>query len=471
MKKHNLFKVVMITIALVVLLSWILPGTEFDSQIVEKPISRIGIFELMGYVSIAIQYFSHISIYVLTIGGLYGVLHKIPGYRRLVEKMANGFKNFEIWFLVLFIIIFAVSSAMFGLSLPIMVLFPFVISVILMMGYDKITAALVTAGSTIAGLAGSMLSGNNTYGIDMILGTRPESNMMEKGILLTAVIALLIFNVLMYAKKHKTEEVVADKNLVPETTERKQAFWPIVVILDAVVIVCFLAFTSWNLFEIDIFEQLLERMNKFEIFDIAIFEGLFGLVHDANGSNAFGYWTLVELSVVVMFASWFLSLCYKVKFNDFLTNILNGAKRALKPALLIVLIYVVLVSTTYIPFLLTMLKPIIDSTEGFNAITMSITAFISSIFNVELYYAAGSTLYYVIGGVFTNLAAGEITLLSLIFQSMYGVAMLVAPTSVVLIATLAYMNIPYQNWLKAIWKFLLQLVIVLLIIFALIPML
>jgi len=471
MKKHNLFKVVMITIALVVLLSWVLPGTEFDSQIVEKPISQIGIFELMGYVSIAIQYFSHISIYVLVIGGLYGVLNKIPGYRRLLDKMANGFKNYEVWFLMIFMVIFAISSAMFGLSLPIMVLFPFVISVILMMGYDKITAALVTAGSTTVGLIGSMFSGNNTYGVDIILRTSPSSDLLEKGILLAAGLALLIFNVLRYAKKHKVEEKVENNTLIPETTERKQAFWPIVVILDAIVIISFLAFTSWNLFEIDIFEQLLERMNKFQIFDIAIFEALFGLVQDANTSNAFGYWTLVELSVVVIFASWLLSLCYKVKFSEFLTSFFNGAKRALKPALLVVLIYTVLVSTTYIPFLLTMLKPIIDSTEGLNAITMSITAFISSIFNVELYYAAGSVLYYVVGGAFVNLAAGEVALLSLIFQSMYGVAMLVAPTSVVLMVTLAYMNIPYQSWLKAIWKFLLQLVIVLLIIFALIPML
>ena len=51
---------------------------------------------------------------------------------------------------------------------------------------------------------------------------------------------------------------------------------------------------------------------------------------------------------------------------------------------------------------------------------------------------------------------------------MYGVAMLVAPTSVVLIATLSYLHIPYQNWLKNIWKLLLELVVVLLIIFTIV---
>ena len=96
---------------------------------------------------------------------------------------------------------------------------------------------------------------------------------------------------------------------------------------------------------------------------------------------------------------------------------------------------------------------------------MSLVAFVSSIFSVELYYAATGVLPYVVNILYTGLEVGDITVLSVIWQAMYGVAMLVAPTSVVLIATLSYLHIPYGKWLKAIGKLFLELVVVLLIIF------
>lgn len=459
MKKHNLFKVVMIAMAVVVVLSWILPITYYSGGVLEEPISQIGIFELMSYVGIAIQYFSHIGIYVLAVGGLYGVLHKVSGYRNLLDKIAKGFKDREWIFMSIVVVLFAVLSAMAGLSLPLMVLFPFVISVILLMGYDKITAAMVTAGSTVIGLIGSVFSTNNTYGIDVVIGSLPDNAVVEKLLLLFVGVALLIFNVVTYSKKHKTTKAVESSDYIPESINKKAKSWPIVVVMDVVLLVLVASFISWDLFEITFFEDLLANVNKFKIFDIPVFEAVFGL------ASPFGTWTLVEATVLLVLASWLISFVYKIKFNDYVTYFMNGAKRALKAAVLVTLIYVVLVAVTYIPTILTMVKPILDATSGLNVFTMAIVAFIACALSVELYYGATAILPYVTGSLFTALAAEEITLLSLIWQSMYGVAMLVAPTSVVLIATLAYLHVPYQNWLKAIWKLLLELVVVLLIIF------
>ena len=43
--------------------------------------------------------------------------------------------------------------------------------------------------------------------------------------------------------------------------------------------------------------------------------------------------------------------------------------------------------------------------------------------------------------------------------------MLVAPTSLVLMGVLSYLNVSYKEWFKNVWKLLLELFIVLLIIF------
>lgn len=464
MKKHNLFKVIMITIAIAVLLTWLFPVSYFSSSagFVEEARQQIGVFEVMSYVGIAVQYFSHIGIYVLIVGGFYGILHKIPAYRSLIDKIVKGFIEREWLFMTIVMVIFAVLSSMAGLSLPLLFMFPFVIAVILAMGYDKITAAMVTAGSVAIGLIGSVFSINNTYGIDIVIGSSPDADVLVKVLLLLIALALLIFNVITYSKKHRDTKKLVEGSYIPEAVRsKKEKSWPIVIIMDIVFVILILAFISWSLFEITWFEEALKSVLDFKIFEFPIFEALFGLLEE----SAFGYWTLVEVSVILLLASWLISFVYKMKFTDYITNFIDGAKRALKPAVLVVLLYVVLVAVTYIPTLLTIFNPLLKLTQGINVFTMSLVAFVSSIFSVELYYAATGVLPYVVNILYTGLEVGDITVLSVIWQAMYGVAMLVAPTSVVLIATLSYLHIPYGKWLKAIGKLFLELVVVLLIIF------
>lgn len=462
MKKHNLFKVVMITIAITVLLTWLLPETYYNNQgLVEAEREQVGIFTLMSYVGIAIQYFSHIGIYVLSVGGLYGVLHNISGYRNLIDKVTKGFKGREWLFMSIVMVIFAICSSMAGMSLPLIFMFPFVISVILAMGYDKITAALVTVGSVSVGLIGSVFSANDTYGIDIVLGTAANKDVWLKIIVLVVCLALLIFNTLRYASKHKVNEVKALTNAgyIPESKDKNEKYWPVVVIMDLVFIILILAFISWSLFDITWFDKLLKNITTYEIGGFAIFGKILGL------SNAFGSWTLNEASIIIIIASLLLSFIYGIKFDQYVKGFMDGGKRALKAAVLAILVYVVLVIITYVPVMLTIFKPILELTKSLNVFTMSLVSLISSTFFVELYYAATNVLPYATGVLYTTLNASEITIVSVIFQSMYGLATLIAPTSVILLVTLSYLHIPYGKWLKSNWKLIVELLVLLLAIF------
>ena len=98
MKRHNLFKVVMITIFVAVLLSWLFPVTYLSSnsgQLVEEARDQVGAFDLMTYLGVAIQYFSYVAIYILAIGGFYGLVFKLPAYRNLIDKMVKVFDGKE----------------------------------------------------------------------------------------------------------------------------------------------------------------------------------------------------------------------------------------------------------------------------------------------------------------------------------------------------------------------------------------
>ena len=462
MKKHNLFKVVMITIAVTVLLTWLLPETYYNNQgLVEAEREQVGIFTLMSYVGIAIQYFSHIDIYVLSVGGLYGVLHNISGYRNLIDKVTKGFKGREWLFMSIVMVIFAICSSMAGMSLPLIFMFPFVISVILAMGYDKITAALVTVGSVSVGLIGSVFSANDTYGIDIVLGTAANKDVWLKIIVLVVCLALLIFNTLRYASKNKVNEVKALTNAgyIPESKDKNEKYWPVVVIMDLVFIILILAFISWSLFNITWFDKLFKNITTYKIGGFAIFGKILGL------SNAFGSWTLNEASIIIIIASLLLSFIYGIKFDQYVKGFMDGGKRALKAAVLAILVYVVLVIVTYVPVMLTIFKPILELTKSLNVFTMSLVSLISSTFFVELYYAATNVLPYATGVLYTTLNTSEITIISVIFQSMYGLATLIAPTSVILLVTLSYLHIPYGKWLKSNWKLIVELLVLLLAIF------
>ena len=80
---------------------------------------------------------------------------------------------------------------------------------------------------------------------------------------------------------------------------------------------------------------------------------------------------------------------------------------------------------------------------------MGLSALISNVFNVDLYYSASTTLPYVTSLITDKSIYSSI---ALVWQALHGFATLVGPTSIVLIAILSYLDIPYGKWLKSNWK-------------------
>ncbi|MBR1385800.1 MAG: hypothetical protein IJ568_03100 [Bacilli bacterium] len=468
MKKHNLFKVALITILLVVLASWILPVTSVSGkEFSEVESGKIGLFSVVSYVAIAIQYFCHIALYVLAIGGLYGILHKIPSYRVMLDKIVSGFRHCEWVFMIIVSLVFCLLSSMAGLSLPILAFFPFVIAVILLMGYDKITAAMLTVGSVTAGLIGSVFSSNDIYGLSYVLGVEANQDVGWKILILVLSYLVVIINVLLYARKHKDTENLVQGIFVPEKVDRQgvKKILPIAIVLDVMLVVLALAFISWSVFGVTVFTEFTDKFinptgSGFTKGVYTAFNTVLGL----TSNNAFGLWTLLEASVVLVLGSLILAFIYRKSFTKFLNEFANGAKHAIKPAVLIIMAYTVLVCITNVNVLLTVLKPILSLDGELNVFVMCIVAIVYSIFTVESYYGVRQAAPYVTAFVATE----NVGKIALIWQSMYGLTMLVAPTSVILMSTLSYLDISYGRWLKSVWKLLLELFLVLLIVLLLI---
>jgi len=496
MKKNNILKVVLVSLFIAVLLTWIFPMTTYSGGLDEsKTHNIVGLFTLINYVPTVLQNFSHVGFYILIVGGFYGVLHSISGYRNLLDKIVKGFKGRECLFIVISIALIAIMTAMARMGVAVLFLFPFIGAILLLMGYDKITVAMVTAGGVAVGLMGTVFSlppleaqtdlANQLLSFSAIkeaLFSTVDPAVLDKTvalsewgvklIILAIGIAVLSFNTVMYAKKHKKavkEEAKEEESIyIPETKKKKESFLPLAIVFDITLIIMILSFLSWsNVFGQTWFVDVTEKIATLKVFSHPIFLYILGGNYGADvvpefAGVIFGSWSLYELSGLIIIAALVIAFIYRIKANEFIQSFMTGVKMALKPAVIVTLVYLILVISVLNPVILTIVKPILTITNGFNIVTMSIAAFVTSVLGVDLYYSAPQILEYSVSLV--NNASYH-PLMALVWQGMTGLAALIAPTSVVLVATLSYFKVSYVSWLKATWKMLVEIFLALLIIF------
>ena len=530
MKKHNIFKVVLITILVLLVLTWILPAAYYSGEYVEQGRVQMGLFDLFNYPMTALSYFGYIAMYIVLVGGFYGILYRIPAYRSFLDNVVEFAKGKEKVFLSALIIITALMVSVCGLHLGIALFIPFIVAIVLLMGYDKIVATFVTVGSIVAGLVGTTYAYGNISVLSESLGLKYDYQIGVRWIILLVAVVLVIINTLLYIKRLgnnvkvekrtvkkvetvaeeapvakvetkstkkttkkssstkssskksttrkssksrksdnkaalKDEDIIVvtesmndESDLVPAAVSSRHKTWPIVVAFILLFVLLIMAFISWgeNAFGVKLFDNMTKSVTEFEIFGFALFGKLLGTI------NAFGSWSLTDMFLPMALVVVLLMLIYRVKFNDVLDGFIEGAKKALAPAVVAILVYSVLVLVTYHPFQMVLYKAILGLTKGFNIATTTIVAILASFFNSDIAYTFQSVVPYY-ASVITNV--DNYSLVGIIFQTMYGLTMLVAPTSLVLMGILVYLDVPYKEWLKAVWKLLLELFICLLIVF------
>ena len=333
MKKHNTFKVVLITLLVMMLLTWILPAAYYSGSYIDQGRVQMGLFDLFNYPITAISYFGYIAAFVLVVGGFYGVLNKIGAYRSMLDKFVSKVKGKEVIVLSVIMVLIALITSFCGLQLGLIIFYPMLVSIILLMGYDKIVAALAIVGSSMIGILGTTYGYGNTGIIPSILGNNFTDQMLVKWILLILGMVLLIVNTILYSKKakkgatkkesvkkvavkeekksskkstktakttkekssKKTKAAVKEDNVVVVKDEeddsyvpasvdgKKHVVWPLAFVLSIIFIILVLAFISWSgAFGITAMDEATVAVTGFEVFGFNLFGKLLGTV------NAFG---------------------------------------------------------------------------------------------------------------------------------------------------------------------------------------
>ena len=96
--------------------------------------------------------------------------------------------------------------------------------------------------------------------------------------------------------------------------------------------------------------------------------------------------------------------------------------------------------------------------EKFNVLTFGLASIVGSVIYNDFPYMLNALLEPI------NALTNDYSLVGIISQGIHGLVMLIAPTSIILIAGLKYFDVSYKDWFKNIWKYLLIALIAIIII-------
>ena len=539
MKKYHTLLVVAITILVVVLLTWILPVTYLQEGMITGDRVQSGIFSTATYGFFTFYNFIYVFLNLLLVGGLYGLLNKTAAYRVLLDRIVKRVKDHKVLYLVLTVLVLSIVVAFTGLTFEMMVFLPFIAAVVLLLGYDKIIAAMVTVGSVSVGVIGSLFSKTIVGKLNSVLeGTSYDDLIIPKAILLIVCAAILVANIIVKARKNETKENVEESFLIPKkVTGKNIKVWPLVTIMIVGIITMILASIDWSgAFKVVFFDDALKTINswpvlsKYIILTISVLVILYNVlrslyVRHKEGKKdqklmskcrlivtivfgaiallallkifledvfkatdfmskaieaikldgvitgftfekllgavaAFGSWTYNEYMILLLLVCLAIKYAYHIKFSEVIDNMGDGCKKVLYACFVVILSYTVLITISGHPIGLTVIKPLLEASKGLHILLYPISTLFSALFNTDFaYYEYGVLNVAYVATAYTG--SGVLPLAEFITQTMYGFAMLIAPTSVILLFTLSILDIKYTTWLKKIIYVILELLLAL----------
>lgn len=465
MKKHSLFKFMAIITLVVLVLTYFIPARGGE-------VSYLSFGDVVTNNIQAYYYFFDTAVFMLVVGAFYGVLNKTGAYKKLLDNIVKKVKPVSKPFIIITIIVFALLSALTGMTMPLIVFIPFVISIILLLGYDKLVAISSTVVASIIGFIGGLFvtfrDPNNYYGyssttFEKFVGIDSFTNLIPQLILLVLGVALLIVFINRHIKNVEDKKVKYELNenndlLIVEVKGNYKDIktWPLIVVLSLLLVLLILGLVPWNsLFKLEIFTKFHTWINGLSIKNFKIFGSII-----SSTFPAFGEWaslgSYMMIMVVMLIAIVIIKFVYRIKFDDLISNIAEGAKKMLPTAALMMLAYAILVCTYNNGFIETIITKA-SANDDINFVIASLVTMLGSILHVDLYYTVAGVFTPILSAV-TDEALFDV--FALMFQSLYGLISIVGPTSLILIFALSYLDVPYTTWLKYIWRFILSLFII-----------
>lgn len=474
-KMPSSYTVLMIIIAIMAVLTWIIPAGQYDADkagnlitgtyktVAQNPqgiwdVLMAPIRAMLGKepTSAAID----VSFFILMVGGFLGVVNETGALDVGIASIVKKYKGREKMLILVLMPLFALGGSTYGMGEETMAFYPLLVPVMMAVGFDSLTAvAIILLGSQIGCLA-STLNPFATGIASATAGVGTGDGIVLRLIFFVVMTALGTYFVYRYADKiqkdptkslvysHREEDlkhfnVDAVAN-VESTLSKKQKQVLVLFVLTFVLMI--MSFIPWTDLNVHVFENF----NKWLV-GIPVIGKIVG-----TSTSALGTWYFPEGAMLFAVMGIIIGFVYRMKEDRFITVFINGAADLLGVALIVAVargiqvimndgmitatilhwgevglkglssqVFIVLTYIFYLP-----MSFLIPSTSGLASATMGIMAPL---------------------GKFVNVPA---SLIITAYQSASGLLNLVTPTSGIVMGALALGRIDLGSW----WKFVAKLV-------------
>jgi uncharacterized ion transporter superfamily protein YfcC len=437
----NTYFLVFLFIVLMAILTWIIPGGEYQFQemdgrkiVVPNSFKKVernpqGLFSIL---IAPIKGFSDPNVtliigFVLIIGGVFSVLQRTGTIDSLIRVMASHVKKkpfLDKFFIPIFMIIFSIGGATFGMSeevIPFVILF---IPLALYLGYDTVVGVSIPFIGAGAGFASAFMNPFTVGIAQQISGLPLFSGFTYRVICWLIVTAVAIAFVMRYAHKIRKD---SSKSITFFLDEEKRK--------------------SLNLNELDVNEKLLLKHKLVGIvFLLGISFMIFGVLKYR--------WYIDKITAIFLAIGIIGAIVGRLKIDEFTTSFISGAKDLVGTAFIIVMARGILYIAQDGKIIDTILHSATNLIKGFHPYVTAVMMFITQTI-INFFVPSGSAKAALTMPLMAPLA--DLTGLSrqvavLAYQFGDGFTNMVVPTSAVTMTVLSSAQIPYEKWVGTVWK-------------------
>lgn len=469
--KNNNIKLIFILFLVYAAISWVFVASTYQSgQLVEVGWYRAGFYDLIAVIFSGLTYKINDILYLLFVGGMYGLLIHAESYKRIVKKVSNVVREHgEIAFLIITFIV-GLYTAISTNIITLFVFVPFIMTVFLKGGYDKLTAVAASFGGLFLGYIGQI---TGTYGNEFLyqyLEVTANADVIVKLVLF--VLAYILFSIfgIVHLKKNRTDEdekidlyVVEEPKKIVKKSEQIMT-WPTVVMAIILLVITVVGYIPWiDAFGITLFDKVHSALMNFSVFGVNIFETLIGTT-----ITAIGKW---EDFLPVIFISCLMLLVViitnRISFKQVCSSFGDGVKKIFKVAAMYGFAFAFFYLMVAYPWPTAVIDFFIK-TDAYNLVFI-LFGLIAAILAIAV---CADPLYsgYYFGQYLAAIYTINLGITAIIWRLGSGLGLLLAPTSFLLLTALTYADIPYKQWMKYIWKFALTFFVVAVIVLGIVIM-
>lgn len=443
--------------------SWIIPyGLFQDGTIYDLGLLRLGLSDIPNVIYTGIYFSMYNILYLLALGGFYGVISKTDGYSTLVKKLANVIKGKEIVSTIIIILVLACLTSLIGNTFVILFFVPFLVSVLLNAKFDKVTTMGITFGSVLVGVLGATFGTDSLYWFNAYTGSEITVGLKYRLVLAAVAIilfiALNVYRVIKMKTKSRINDVKEDLYVLEDTKNAKGKIWPTVIILALIAIFIIVGYVNWaETFKIEFFNDFHTKLTGLKLGSIKIFSVILG-----SKATALGSLQISSMITILLLTTVLVAFMNRMKFKDMFESFGQGIVKILKPVSLYILVNILFMvamdGNNSSTFMATISDWAFGLTKTFNPYITTVTAFVTSIFNSDFGYTG-----FLVGSVLTTTFKDSLALAHTIYVATYGLVQVCVPTSGLLLIGLSYLKVDYKQWFKYIWMFVVAFILVLLI--------